>query len=317
LSNTGANPDSGRTRRYRPVLRPVLILVAVLISCGAFYTTAFGLLRFLGSSNRLVEALLAVVVSLGIVLSLVISSWSFGAHLSSLIEHKLRAASLRQFIIVAVGFIVALQTATFFSFVYYYEILYIVDRGLEPQSTELIRLAIEGLIGFTRKAWLALAVALVQNLLIVVLRAVAFRQCDEHGSEFALLRSVARAQQERVRSSTSLVESIAKSIKQRTLAMATLAGIGSVYCFFMFKDANALAWILLGCAAWGGMDVVLMSRRLSNGRYGDADFELRELIVPLVARIKDGSEPGDPDRIFPDRAAEQAGEVPRGLTVRP
>jgi hypothetical protein len=115
---------------------------------------------------------------------------------------------------------------------------------------------------------------------------------------------------------TSLVGNIVRAFSLTSLAIAFLAFVLGCLMFLMFpNEANALSWLLFGCAALNCLDARLRSHRLSNGRYGDTDYELRELVAPLVARIRRGSDPTDPDRIFPDRSSEQTAPVADGVLV--
>jgi hypothetical protein len=87
------------------------------------------------------------------------------------------------------------------------------------------------------------------------------------------------------------------------MAIAMATGIATLV---LLDDHGVIPWILFCCAGWEVLESILTFRRVATGRYGDSDFELRDLVGPLVARIERGKGPGDPDRLFPERDASQA-----------
>jgi hypothetical protein len=105
----------------------------------------------------------------------------------------------------------------------------------------------------------------------------------------------------------SLIGNIVKRSTTRAFVIAGAAAMVGLISLAFLSERSAVPWILFGCAGWGGLDAALTRRRLAKGNYGDADYELQELVGPLVARIKKGSGPGDPDRLFPERTTEQPG----------
>jgi hypothetical protein len=316
LNNGDGNPVSGHAH-YRLNYNRIAILVAVPLAGWNIYTTASGLFEFFGLQGGPLDTIFAAIFSFTNVTVLFVTSMFLGEDLS-LVVTKWRKArrGLLPRIITFLMFLLVLQTATFFSFLYYYSTLFPSKTGiLEPPA-----LAVEALLHAHDGAWLALFFALCQSLVFICFRFLASASdswTDEQVIESVPQQTAERSDRHRWRGNTSVVGMIGRSIKLRALAMVGLAGIASVYCFFLSEDGKVLAWVLLACAAWGGIDVLYMSRRLWSGCYGDADYELRELVVPLVARIRTGSKPSDPDRIFPDRAAEQAPKVPSGLAVIP
>jgi hypothetical protein len=99
----------------------------------------------------------------------------------------------------------------------------------------------------------------------------------------------------------SLVGRLAQRSSGRTFVFAGCAALGAV-CLVFVDQTEPISWIILfGCAAWGLADGYLTRLRLRKGAFGDADYELQELVAPLVARIRKGGRPGDPDRLFPGR----------------
>jgi hypothetical protein len=251
-----------------------------------------------------VSLMLAGMFGFGITAVLAVTSWMMGGRLASLVR-KRSWQSLRETTVLLFFFFIVWTSSTFFSFAYYYASLY---PSPAPAPLYDFEVAVKSLRDLNPEAAIAFVIASCQNTFLLIFRSVSSVALKMDGAKrfFRGFRS---------RKKISLVEDLARPIKRRGLAMAILAGIASVYCFAMFKDANGLGWALLACAAWGGADVVLMSLRLSRGSYGDADYELKELVIPLMARIKKGSNPNDPDRIFPNRAAVHEAEFPAGVTV--
>jgi len=95
---------------------------------------------------------------------------------------------------------------------------------------------------------------------------------------------------------TSAVGQIVEGKLDKTFFCAAVA----VACAGSIEEFNVLTLALLGCAAWATCDVLLSSRRLRNGQYGDAAFELRSLVAPLVARGGGGTDPKPPNQVIPE-----------------
>ena len=102
----------------------------------------------------------------------------------------------------------------------------------------------------------------------------------------------------------SLIGNVVRRSTTKSFVLAGTAAVIGLISLVVLGISSVIPWVLVGCATWRGLDATLTLRRLAKGQYGDADYELREIVGPLVARIKKGGDPDDPDRLFPERPTE-------------
>jgi hypothetical protein len=112
-----------------------------------------------------------------------------------------------------------------------------------------------------------------------------------------------------------LVTQIGVSQVRRRLIFSFLLILSAMINFIASDDSWVSATTLMMLGVFCGIDGALTRGRIKSGAYGEADYELRELVGFLANRIVRGDDPEGPNKVFPKRRENTVDERAVGVGV--